>query len=216
MNTKIHPMYKKGYDYSYDPKMTFEHNTYTNNISQPAMVMGNNPEYDYERRFIFTSSRYRDRTLYPDSGHFSINLPDTATDLVCLELAAGTIPAIGAIQAAPYLFMQIEDLNHIKGSNGQDYFGILTLHTSNNNTFYHLDKSSTNKMPYQFNNAGPKRYLKSLTISLYYPDGSPVLFGDESDLLTPIDEGKQTSFTFEIRSRIPCKKGFYIDSRNVY
>ena len=200
-STKIKPQYKPSYvDATYN-ESNLDYNKYTNSSTVPA-VKSAPIEYINEKRYIFTSSRDRNRVVYPDPADFFVTLPDNANNIHSIELAAGTLPVIANVSNAPYILMQLENFNHIKGSNGVDYFGVLTLHLSNNSSFYHLDKSSTNKMPFKFTGINMKQDIRQFHIKLFYPDGTSVSFGDESNLSVPLDSSIQTSFTFELTCKV--------------
>lgn len=209
MNTKIRPTYYE--TPRYDPRM-LEHMTFKNNLSDPVKFQVDPPEvqYDIERRFLLISSTMRDRTQYPDPAYFRIQFSEAFRDVVSIELSAGVLPNAGNIAGDGYLLLDIPELNHIQGADGNKYFGILGLQHHPNRDFFNLDKANTNDMPVVFRPT--KSRFDSMTIMLRHPDGSLVTFGNEAPD-TPANFSTQTQLTFEIRTRVRKRVGIDRDSR---
>ena len=166
-------------------------------------------DYHTQRNFVFVSSRDRDVTVYPSPGNFKITLPqDGYTNVVSVELVAGTVPNQDGVTADPYLLLDIDGLNHIRASNGCEYFSILSIHKGHSDSFFNMDRSSSAMMPHQHYSV--KQRLTSIHVKLTHPDGTPVDFG--TDLL-PLN---QTDFTFEVKTRENDRKGFDKDFRKVF
>lgn len=210
MNTKIRSTATIGDNESYNPRL-LEHMTYRNNISEPILYT-EPPElqYELERKYLWVSSTTRDRTLYPNSANFKVNFP-AYRDVLSIELSGGILPSQGNIVDDGYILLDIPELNHIDTPDGQKYFGILGLQHHPNRTFYNLDKSNTANQTLVFKPL--KKNITSLTIILRHPDGSIVSMGDEAPN-SAANHAIQTSFTFEIRCRVPRRIG--IDKNDRY
>ncbi len=209
MFTKVRPTY---YDNQrYDPRM-LEHMTYKNNISDPVIFQTDPPEvqYDIERKYIVIASQFRDRSQYPNPAHFRIQFPEPFRDVVSIELSGGVLPNKGNISGDGYILLDIPELNHIQGADGNKYFGILGIQYHQNRDYYNLDKANTHDMPVVFKPV--KSRFESMTIMLRHPDGSLVQFGSENPD-TPADFTIQAQFTFEIRTRVRRRTGIDRDSR---
>lgn len=210
MHTKIRPRYCETNDY--DPRL-MEHMTYRNQITEPvAQTDPSDLFYEVERRFFFVNSAMRDRTQYPDPANFRINFNEAFRDVVSIELSAGTLPNAGNISGDAYLLLDIPELNHITGADGNKYFGILGLQFHPNRDFFNLDKANTNDMPVTFKPI--KSRLDALTINIRHPDGSMVSFGEE-DPLVASNFAQQLNFTFEIRTRVRKRVGIDRDFRAI-
>jgi len=209
MYTKIRP--KPVEIPNYDPRM-MDYMTYRNNITDPAPAKDPDIPYEIERHFLFVSSNMRDVSQYPDPAQFRVELVQPFNDVVSIELSAGVMPNQGNISNDGYLLLDIPEFNHIKTADGSKYFGILGLayHPSPTREYYNLDKSNTNNMPVTFKPV--KRRLDSFTINLRHPDGSLVSLGNES-ADAPFDLTLQTSFTFEVRTRVRRRTGIDRDER---
>lgn len=202
MNTKIRPTY------------------YSNNLSNladysnPPLNSTDNVEYDsQERNYIFISSSDRDISKYPSTSDFRIDLPSAYQGIESIELAAGTIPNVDNVSEDAYMYLWIDELNHITTSRNEKYFGVLSLQSGNSPNFYNLDKSSTNSMPNKF--MPEKSKLNSLHIRVLHPDRTVANFGTDIPG-NPINFDIQTSFTFEIRTRSRKRaKNLYSDYRNI-
>lgn len=170
----------------------------------------NGEGYHIERNFAFVSSRDRNTVSFPKTSEFSIKLPDDYNDVVSVELTAGTVPNLDSISDEPYLLLDIKELNHIKLSNGNEYFSVLAIHKGHSDLFFNLDRSSAAIMPRKF--YSPLQKLKSITLRLLKSDGSPLTFGANGNTLAV----NQISLTFEIKTLSKDRAGFDNDFRNVY
>ena len=171
MNTKIRP--------NYVPPANF-----------PSIGGFTNVEYTHRDIYIHVSSVDRDFIKYPNPAQFVIDLPTVVNDVVSVELAAGVVPNV---VSAPYIYLDIPELNHIYTTSQDVYFGILPLHLASSADFFHLDKSSTNSMPRVFTPV--ERRLNILSITLRRPDHSILNLGVGGGPLI------QVSFTFHIKTR---------------
>jgi hypothetical protein len=170
----------------------------------------NSDGYHIERNFAFITSRDRNTTSFPKTTHFNITLPDDYNDVVSVELTAGTVPNLDGVTNEPYLLLSIKELNHIKMSNGNEYFSVLAIHKGQSDLFFNLDRSSAAIMPRKF--YSPLQKLKSITLQLLKSDGSALTFGADSNVLAV----NQVSFTFEIKTRHKDRTGFDDDFRKVF
>ena len=169
-------------------------------------------EYNIYSNYVKISSTDRDRTIYPGTAKFKIRLPYEYKDIYSISLAAGILPNLDNISTDAYTYLKIQDMNHIKLSDGDDVFGVMILHTANTTNFYNIDKSSTNNMPRRYLELKPR--LAELSIELLHPNKTPINFGTEGSV-GPVNEAIQTSFTFEIKTVRKLKK-FHNDTKNVY
>ena len=209
MNTKIFPTQRFA-EQQYNPQM-MDFMTYKNSITEP--VPQNDPsdlQYELETVYLFVSSTMRDRKQYLDPANFRVELSETFRDIVSIELQGGVLPNGGGIAGDGYVLLDIPELNHIQGANGEKYFGILTLQPHPNAGFLNLDRGCLMGVPAVFKPV--KGRLSSFTISLRHPDGSLVSFGNE-DPLQPANFAHQTQFTFIIRKRVRRRAGIDRDYR---
>lgn len=220
MYTKVRPQNRIRSEESYDPRL-LEHMTYKNQISDPVssqLPLYRNPPlnqdvdtlYDIERNFVFVSSVNRDRTKYPDPAYFKIDFPESYRDVVSVELSGGTLPNKANILTDGYVLLDIPDFNHISTGNGEKIFGILNFYHHPNPDFVNIDKQSTNDMPVVFK--ALKARLDSITILLRHPDGTQLFLGDENPA-NPANFTLQTSFIFEIHTRVKKRQGLSRDIR---
>ena len=211
MNTKIRPSFN--YQDTNLDLDRFDYNSFTNNLTDPRLSSTEQIEYEHKKNYIFISSIDRDRSLYPSPSNFKIDLPERLCDVECIEIVAGTLPNLDGINVDPYIYLDIPELNHIRTSSNDKYFGILTLHNANTANFYTLDKSSTNVMPHCFTPV--KQKVNSLHIRLLHPDKTVVNYGTQTEL-DVLDLSKQTSFTFQITTRLKKRKYLDSDFRNTF
>jgi hypothetical protein len=169
-------------------------------------------EYRVHNNYIKISSADRDRSVYPGTAKFRVRLPYEYKDVYSLSLSAGILPNLDNISTDAFTYLKIQELDHIKLSDGDDVFGVMILHTANTTNFYNIDKSSTNMMPRRF--IEPKQRLSEISIELLHPDKTPVNFGTEGSTGL-VNQAIQTSFTFEIKTIRKLKK-FHNDTKNVY
>jgi hypothetical protein len=170
----------------------------------------NSEGYHVERNFAFITSRDRNIAVFPKSTNFNITLPDDYNDVVSVELTAGTVPNLDGVVNEPYLLLSIKEFNHIKMSNGNDYFSVLAIHKGQSDLFFNLDRSSAAIMPRKF--YSPLQRLTSITLELLKSDGKPLTFGANSN----IDAVNQVSFTFEIKTLSKNRIEFDKDFRDVF
>jgi hypothetical protein len=151
-------------------------------------------DYAIETRYIFTTSLHRNTTAYPKTSEFRLDLPDDFNNVSSLELVAGTVPNLDNVNLDPYLLLSIDGLNHIRASNGVEYFSVLALHKGHSDSFFNMDRSSSAMMPNSF--YSPKQRISSLILKLLHPDGTSLAFGTAGNLL----QINQTSFMFAIKT----------------
>ena len=204
--TKVRPSFKD------DSIGLLDYETFSNNITDPKLLSKEKIEYESIRQYCHIASKDRDRSLYPSPSDFKIDLPECFCDVYRISIAGGTLPNLDGIDADPYVYLDVPELNHIHSTSRDKYFGILSLHSGNTASFFNLDKSSTNLMPHIFTPV--KRELRQIHIKLFHPNGTPVDFGTQTEL-DALDYSKQTTFVFEIVERRKKRVGLDSDHRNV-
>jgi hypothetical protein len=204
--TKVRPSFKD------DSINLLDHETFSNNITDPRTLSKEVIEYEEIRRYCHVASKDRDRSLYPSPANFKIELPECFCDVYRISIAGGTLPNLDNIDADPFVYLDVPELNHIQTTSMDKYFGVLSLHSGNTSSFFNLDKSSTNLMPLIFNPI--RRELHQLHIKLFHPNGTAVNFGTQTEL-DVLDFTKQATFVFEIVERRKKRVGLDSDHRNV-
>jgi hypothetical protein len=204
-NTKVRPSFAN------EQFNRLDYDNFTNSFTRPRELSKEIIEYEYIPHYIFINSGDRDRSKFPSPSNFKIDLPDYLCDVTSVSIAGGTIPNLDSINSAPFLYLDVPELNHIKTTSRDSYFGILSLHAGNTSTFFNLDKSSTNVMPHVLTPI--KQRLDSLHIKILHPTNVQINLGTQSEVQT-LDYTTQTSFVFQVITRRKKRQGLDEDYRN--
>lgn len=161
-----------------------------------------NCDFGLKEYRLFIDSRDRDRTIYPNSNFFSINLKDLSVrmkNIHSIQLQNIILPySFLGITTVSYLNFQIQELetNDRFGSNNEfdKSFSILPI----NNLISSQVNFKFSKKKYE----PPKASLSKLTFSFKSPDGTLADFGIDNPLPSDPDIEKQVL----IQLKIKCKE----------
>jgi hypothetical protein len=206
--TKVRPTFVQE---EFNPNQLLD-NTFANARTQPKTLSKETIEYEYIREFVFINSGDRDRSKYPSPSNFKIELPTCYNDIIQISIASGNVPNLDGVDVNHYVYLDVPELNHIKTTSMDTYFGILTLNAGISSTFFILDKSATNLMPHIMTPI--RQTLDTLHIKLLHQTKVQINLGTQTELEV-LDEAKQTSFVFEVLVRRKRRKGLDEDYRNV-
>lgn len=159
---------------------------------------------------LFVDSRDRNRSLYPNSNEFSINLTDlqmSYKNIHSIEVKNIILPyTFTGITNIPYLTLQIPEIET------QETTGI-----NNNliNTFAYIpiNISLFSDFDYSYSRrifTPPKASLKKLTFKFTNPDGTDANFGTDTIISNPVDMEKQVFIHLLIKVKRKYKEDNFI------
>lgn len=188
---------------------------FTTNSNIPFSIQ-QEPDIEYEKKthYIFVTSKNRDKTLFPNISHYTVEFPQEFKNIHSIELIQGIIPNVNNVTQEPYLLLKLEEIRDVMVSNDPDIseaFAFLTMASpcTSDGSFIALDKKIHENTPKIYNT--PKASLQKLTISVTKHDGTLFDFGADT---SPPNKSIQHTFVFQIITLE--KKRATLSHRNLY
>ena len=173
-------------------------------------------EYEERVYYITIGSRDRDRSVYPNVNHYSVNLPQEFRNIHSVELVQAIVPAKNGADTEPYLLLDIDEVLDVMISNDKhvsDSFAILQPNPPTTaGGFMQIDKRiHENTVKYY---RTPRASLAKITVSIKDCLGNMFDFGTDTLPPNQFDKGLQNTFVFKITTLE--KRRSELNQRNVF